>query len=512
MKNTKIMAVLVVLLAAMLFVGAASATEYTPVKSGDSAFVYESINLTNSASNVLTKFSEGSNPTAVNTIYADNNAGNFSLYASSVNGQYGTYYATSTWQSDMSGVFNISIWYPEISLKGELTTGGWGVTSGDSIDGKTINKNTNVTFLIDTPMVGPANSSTTDRFVTNDNNLSVKIVFTTPVGGKTTNFGYDGDNIGSFANIGVTKSQNVAGSVTPGIDATAGTYTAQAEFINYKPFADNAEKSNTISFTVQSTSLSLTVDKDSVVRSNPFTVTIQGDSDKVYFVYIEGSDKNQPYLIKGQSGYQADAGTYVNSTTEVPYPVYSGENDGSTVPLSPAINDNKVSVGGNDYYSYGYFKTDASGNRVIQYNTQDNTDDKTYTIRVISLGSKITDGWLKGDDYDTAKVKVEKGSVTISASGDGSYYLGDEITLSGTNSDSPYVFLFITGPNLDYADGVILKNLPDQVPAYNATNPIDVKTDNTWEYKWDTSNIALDTGAYTIYATSKLKSIRCNSA
>ena len=399
MKNTKIMAVLVVLLAAMLFVGAASATEYTPVKSGDSAFVYESINLTDSASNVLTKFSEGSNPTAVNTIYADNNAGNFSLYASSVNGQYGTYYATSTWQSDMSGVVNISIWYPEISLKGELTTGGWGVTSGDSIDGKTINKNTNVTFLIDTPMVGPANSSTTDRFVTNDNNLSVKIVFTTPVGGKTTNFGYDGDNIGSFANIGVTKSQNVAGSVTPGIDATAGTYTAQAEFINYKPFADNAEKSNTISFTVQSTSLSLTVDKDSVVRSNPFTVTIQGDSDKVYFVYIEGSDKNQPYLIKGQSGYQADAGTYVNSTTGVPYPVYSGENDGSTVPLSPAINDNKVSVGGNDYYSYGYFKTDASGNRVIQYNTQDNTDDKTYTIRVIRLvlevrlltaGSKVT--------------------------------------------------------------------------------------------------------------------------
>ena len=220
MKNTKIMAVLVVLLAAMLFVGAASAAgDYVNVSNGGSAFVYEKIYLndtTAATATVLTKFSEGSNPTAVNTIYADN-AGNFSLYASSVNGQYGTYYATDAWDANnMSKTFRVSIWYPEISLKAELTTGGWGVTSGDSIDGKTINKNTNVTFLIDTPMVGPANSSTTDRFVTDGKNLSVKIVFTTPVGGKTTDFGTDnGGNVTSFSNIGVTKSQNVAGSVKP---------------------------------------------------------------------------------------------------------------------------------------------------------------------------------------------------------------------------------------------------------------------------------------------------------
>ena len=503
MKNTKIMAVLVVLLAAMLFVGAASAAgDYVNVSNGGSAFVYEKIYLndtTAATATVLTKFSEGSNPTAVNTIYADN-AGNFSLYASSVNGQYGTYYATDAWDANnMSTTFRVSIWYPEISLKAELTTGGWGVTSGDSIDGKTINKNTNVTFLIDTPMVGPANSSTTGRFVTEGKNLGVKIVFTTPVGGKTTDFGTDnGGNVTSFSNIGVTKSQNVAGSVKPGIDATAGTYTAQAEFINYKPFADNAEKSNSISFTVQSTSLSLVADKDSVVRSNPFTVTIQGDADTPYFVYIEGSDKNQPYLIPGQSGY-IGLGKVPTATTE-------------GARISPAVDDNPVTVGKNVYYSYGYFKTDASGKRTVQYNTQDNTDDKTYTIRVITFTGDYDDAPVKGDDYDTAKVKVEKGAVTISASGDGSYYLGDEITLSGTNTDSPYVFLFITGPNLDYADGVILKNLPDQNAAYEASNPVDVKTDNTWEYKWDTSNIALDTGAYTIYATSKLTNGKASGA
>ncbi|HJK34917.1 MAG TPA: MEMAR_RS02690 family S-layer glycoprotein, partial [Methanocorpusculum sp.] len=362
-------------------------------------------------------------------------------------------------------------------------------------------------FLINTPMVGPANVD--DRF----DDLAAKIVFTTPVGGKTTVFGIldDDRTVANYDSVPVTATQNVAGSATPGIDATAGTYTAQAEFINYAPFANNAEKSNTISFTVQSTSMSLSADKDSVIRSNPFTVTIQGNANTVYFVYIEGKDANQPYLLPSQSGYQKDA-AHVNPATGAPYQVYNGlDEQDNEVPLSPAINTGSVTVGSSQYYSYGYFQTDASGKRTVQYNTLDNTDDKTYTIRVMTY--ETSKGvYVKGDDYDTAKVKVEKGAVTISASGDGSYYLGDEITLSGTNTDSPYVFLFITGPNLDYADGVILKDLPTQTAAYLASNPVDVKTDNTWEYKWDTSNIALDTGAYTIYATSKLTNGKASGA
>ena len=495
MKNTKIMAVLVVLLAAMLFAGAASAAgDYVNVSSGGSAFVYEKIYLndtTASSAMVLTKFSEGSNPTAVNTIYADN-AGNFSLYASSVNGQYGTYYAADAWDANnMSNTFRVSIWYPEISLKAELTTGGWGVTSGDSIDGKTINKNTNVTFLIDTPMVGPANVN--DRF----GDLKAKIVFTTPVGGKTTVFGaLDNGTVADYNGISVTTSQNIAGSAIPDSEAAAGTYTAQAEFINYKPFADNAEKSNTISFTIQSTSLSLVADKDSVIRSNPFTVTVQGDSQMVYFVYIDGasaSDVN-PTLQQGQSGWvSTSAGSAVDN--------------GATL----------VATGGNLADTYGYFETDASGKRTVQYNTLDNTDDKTYTIKVYETGMKkaaveaAEEVNIHGNDYDSVKVKVEKGAVTISASGDGSYYIGEEIKLSGTNTDSDTIYLFITGPNL-INDGEVLKQLPTHVAAFTNRNAdVSVKTDNTWEYKWDTSGCGLDTGAYTIYATSVLTNGKSSS-
>jgi hypothetical protein len=49
-------------------------------------------------------------------------------------------------------------------------------------------------------------------------------------------------------------------------------------------------------------------------------------------------------------------------------------------------------------------------------------------------------------------VRVEKGDVTITASGTGVYYIGEEITLSGTCTDNKArtVYLFLTGPNLPH--------------------------------------------------------------
>ena len=52
---------------------------------------------------------------------------------------------------------------------------------------------------------------------------------------------------------------------------------------------------------------------------------------------------------------------------------------------------------------------------------------------------------VKSDEVD---VKVEKGAVTIVAAGDQSYYLGEEIKFSGTNTETYKTYLFIIGPNL----------------------------------------------------------------
>ena len=476
MKNTKIMAVLVVLLAAMLFVGAASATadyNYRNVSNnGGLAFVYETINVSvdkavmGSEKPVLIKFSEGSNPTSVNTIYGEWDGENnaiFTLYDTAVGSNYGTYYATTNY-SNASKAGSVSIWYPELTLKAELATvtGSESVTtSGDSIDGKSITKNTNVSFLIDAPRVGPAYDAT-------NFSAAAQIMFTTPAAGKTTyfgNFNFDKTNLtATQVQANATNDGDIYKYAFAGSDAAAGTYSAYAEFKafnvdgdkKFSGFKDNAKKSNTITFTVQSTSLSITAAQDSVIRSNPFTVTIQGDSNEEYKVFItnpEDSPDKNPELQDGQSGWKKE------------------------------------------FTNGGIFETDASGKRTIQFNTNADTEDKTYTIRV----EKDSDP----SDWDEVKVKVEKGAVTVSAEGDGSYYIGEEIKLSGTNTDSSNIWLFITGPNLK-TNGEVLKQLPTHVDASQATNPVSVKTDNTWEYKWNTADCGLDTGAYTIYATSVL--------
>jgi len=448
------------------------------VSQGNDAFVYEHIHIdgTNYTSQKLTKYSEGSNPTAVNQISSDPN-GVFYLTEAAVNAQYGAYYYNGTSPTIGTTPQYIYIWYPELSIQAELTTATGG-TAGDSIDGKTINKNTNVTFLINTPKVGPAFASET---------ATAKVVFTTPAGGKTTKFGTT-----DFSGLSVAGSTQLsAPSTQPGNDAVAGTWTAQAEYVTPDYFSNYAKKSNTVSFIVQSTTLTLTASKDSVVRSNPFTVTIQGDSQMVYFVYLDGASSSDvnPTLQPDQSG-MLDQNVMKVATS------------GNTALFEESTSKNLEKT-------WGYFETDASGQRVVQYNTAANTEDKTYTVKVYATDLKKdnalanTTAEIKGKDYDSVKVKVEKGAVTISASGDGSYYLGAEIKLTGTNTDSDYTFLFVTGQNLA-ENGISLKDLPTKVPASEVTNPVAVKTDDTWEYKWDTSKIALDTGAYTIYATSKL--------
>ena len=433
---------------------------------GQDAFVYEHIDVSkiDPIATKLTKYSDGASPSAVNVIAGSN--GKFYLTEDVVNGVYGKYViGDAAYDSDDC----VYIWYPEISLQAELTTNSdTGATAGDSIDGKTVNKDTVVSFLINAPKVGPAFYNAEAK-----TGATAKIVFTTPASGKTTDFG-----IRSFSDVTLSSAQTTAGWTRAGESAAAGAWTAQAEYVSPAAFADYAKKSNTISFTLQSSTLTITAAKDSVIRSNPFTVTISGKAQTIYAVYLEGA-----------------VGTDVNPTLQGGQPGNKGDF------LTDATNgvDSAVAVIGG-----AFFETDASGKRTIQYNTAAETTDKTYTVKVSGIVSVSgTSAVLDTSDYDKVKVKVEKGAVTMSASGDGSYYIGDEITLSGTNTDSSEVFLFITGPNLK-TNGEVLKELPNHYDAYTATNPVSVKTDNTWEYKWDTSGCGLDTGAYTIYATSIL--------
>ena len=445
------------------------------IATGQTAFVYEYI-FTATGDSTLTLSTQNSG--VVNTITGKN--GIFNLLESAVGGHYGEYESTTT------GI-KVNIWYPELSLLAYLGT------STDSVDGKTVGKLDDVSFYVEAAKVA-----------TSYPNAEITIWFTTPVAGKTSVYDTTDFAAGKGQNTILTDAKQLIGTANATADAAAGTYTAYAEFQTPKVFKDYAKKSNTISFTVQSSSLTITAAKDTVVRSNPFTVTIAGSAKSPYAVYLDsvavGDAAISPTLQTAQSGIKTSSG-YLE--------LQEFDSTGTQI------------ISSFDVIGAAVFETDASGKRTIQYNTEKGTDDKTYTIKVLEVtgyNDALSEAYYeKGADYDTVKVKVEKGAVTISASGDGSYYIGEEIKLTGTNTDSSSIWLFITGPNL-ITDGEQVKQLPTHIAAAGAYNDgrvqngdVAVKTDNTWEFKWDTANCGLDTGAYTIYATSRLTNGKSSS-
>ena len=159
MKNTKIMAVLVVLLAAMLFVGAASAATTIFVHEEIDDDLLAEINGTAATSVTLYQLSGDTNPVILDTITLTNTT---RILASQIGDNTGAWY-TDTNKSRANIVY---IYYPEITLSAELASalGEGATTSGDSIDGKTINTNTNIAFIIDAPRVGGVNVRYSEPF------------------------------------------------------------------------------------------------------------------------------------------------------------------------------------------------------------------------------------------------------------------------------------------------------------------------------------------------------------
>ncbi|MEN6611773.1 MAG: hypothetical protein ABFC24_13105 [Methanoregulaceae archaeon] len=100
-------------------------------------------------------------------------------------------------------------------------------------------------------------------------------------------------------------------------------------------------------------------------------------------------------------------------------------------------------------------------------------------------------------------VSADPTFVTIAVRGSQAYYLGEEVVLSGVNSNSDSTYLYITGPNLPENGGNL--SAPHQASVSGDPGSFTVvKTnpDKTWTYRWYTSGLRLDAGSYTLYAVS----------
>ena len=154
----------------------------------------------------------------------------------------------------------------------------------DSLNGDTVTRNTDISFKL------ISNFASSYYTVGDTHYAQVNIEITTPGGATVSIFG------GNAVNL---QNINLSGPVLytdeiPGLDqislsgVEAGTYTAEAVWAEAMPWYNQEPNSNDVTFTVSSKVLSITTNKESVVSGNDFVVTVTGESENNYYVYIKG--------------------------------------------------------------------------------------------------------------------------------------------------------------------------------------------------------------------------------
>ena len=317
----------------------------------------------------------------------------------------------------------------------------------DSVNGKSINRDTSLNF----------------KFYSNvDTGATANVELTLPGGGVVRT--YDGKSLSFNANGQLQYLSNVLF----GQNAEAGTYTAVAKWPAASDFYGKGFDSRAVTFEVVTRTIGISANKDAVVRGNSFTVTVTGEARKNYRLSVRE----------------------IGGVAPGAYPVIAP----GQIAVNYAIPDE------ND--TYRTVKTNAGGTATVLFNTSQSTGEWRFTIRVEDPAAP--------EIYDEARMRVERGAVTIALSGTGTYAIGEEISLSGTCSDSNTVYLFLTGPNRptngirfeDINTGVIGARV--QTGNESTFTRVAVEADDTWTYRWDTSRAKnrLDAGGYTAYAVS----------
>lgn len=301
----------------------------------------------------------------------------------------------------------------------------------------------------------------------------------------------------------------------------AGLYTFWTEsnlngiMDNYKDPSGNDFTGRTISVVrsvnIVSGSVSIVVSNETIIRGKPFTVTITGNPDSAYYLWV--SDTNS---MSGDAGDQPPSITFWQEDVTMdpksgPWPIgqYVFKGSTKTIQQDVAQHDGRVNVHGVVYYAS--VTLSGTGNRTIGFSTTPDTKDQKYTIRVERPEPYDPPSSDTGPDRafktSSADIWIEKGSVNVSnppsvLRGARTFYLGEEVTLTGTNTVTEFTYLFITGPNLPAGGG----DMTDPKKPVSWEDPDSFAfaevIDEEWEYVWETANLNIDPGAYTVFAIS----------
>ncbi len=507
--KAKISIILLALMAVAFLAVAPAAADLTAVPMGGVVFVGEEGLTFTSVAPTLEWFAAGDNPLTASpsATYTTQGAGNEVIDPATFQTRTGNWY-----EAGGLGVVAISVQMPSIDVKVFNT-----VTGEDMTNQRVVKTGTSMVFRLDSNLYQVINQRLPALAGQNTN---IKVVV---VDSEGTTYTALVENaavpavVSGLTNLAPTNSQfflpdsiGASGIAVPNWDIEsdqykAGVYTFYAE-VNLNSAKDNVgtvtgvTKSAVKTLELGKDDVKIESNKDTVVRNNDFAVTITGRPNEDYVLWVKGTSSisapdTVPYIKANQNGVtvaSALAGAYR----------FTG-----AAGLTPNVLTDVCAVPAPSGDYYAMVRLSSSGTRTVGFGTDDTTKDQTYTLRTDRYVSPVG---AFSPTYDTVKVKIEKGGITVTASGDSSYYIGQEIIISGTNTDSGNTWLFITGPNLkskgapitDPKDGVVTGGTLDSSVIAGSWASVTVETDDTWEYKWGTAGVNLDAGTYTIYAVT----------
>ncbi|HVP94908.1 MAG TPA: MEMAR_RS02690 family S-layer glycoprotein [Methanoregulaceae archaeon] len=399
----------------------------------------------------------------------------------------------------------------------------WDQQAGKIVTGKSVPAGDFINFRLETNLnTIPTQRNSTTGFVDIKVKTSDGTVYTALYQDLATQIALTGQSVNAMPYFWVVNQSGPYGWATGIVDGQgsriykAGVYTFWTECNlngmkdNYKDASGNDYTGKTISttqtVTLASDTVKIQASKDSVVRGNPFSVTITGRPNTAYYLWVKGTSS--------MSGNNTDAPPFIaasqdNVAQDQPNNIVIGQyqyqgGGGLTIQQDVPKYNGDVFTNGTSYYCQVTLSN--SGTRTVGWTTTKDTKDKKYTIHVerAEPATPVTppapNRQFKSDEVD---ISVQKGAVTIVAAGDQQYFLGEEIKLTGTNSETDFTYLFITGPNLPTAGGQLTDPRTAVIPGQDETfTPQDVLEDNTWSYKWQTANLNIDAGTYTVYAVA----------
>ncbi len=379
---------------------------------------------------------------------------------------YGTGGSISDWYL-MAGPFPVGCPNPALAFRvadPTLDVTIYAPAIADDVTGKSVTQGTQLQFGIITNQYAALTTGRWPVYGTSTGDGYIDLKVRTESGGILSNLITDTSGVVRLSSVNVTTQPYYWG--TAGLDADTaaggdagvptfawdtaalinsqpvyepGIYTVWAEcrlnnmMNKYRDANGSAYTGKTVSptktITLVSDIVNITVNNDSVVRGNPFSVTITGIPSAYYCLWLKGvssldnaSDDQPPLITPFQTG--VDDGTTANGAI---CGAYSPQNLGTTI-IGDTYHDGSTNT---DRYANVSMTT--AGTRIVQFNTSTFTKAQNYTIRV----EANFDGQVKGDSVDVTVEKDLEAPVANFTASPTSGVSPLTVTFTDTSTDSP---------------------------------------------------------------------------